>query len=556
MGSLDDLKRKLGIDEIDNESRGELFNKFIEKGGKVIEERTRRKSIPFNRDVQKAFSDKMERNRKKAAGLEKQVEMPLSEHNYRDSYFSGHGTYKKKQIKRSFGVFFRGMLQRVFTLSNEFTGKFAYDVRESFIKMLMELAEITDPLIKMDTDKRWQAIEVLNLVKPYAFELVARINNLYDKEKIDKIEKYFTMSRNIVCPLIMNDLKDLFKQLLLLYPYWETIKVVLWETEQYYYDITKVSPILAKSRINKNIDRLFAYFFPRFLSIINYNIGKKARLDYNDMRTLFDIERSEEMGEVTKELIVQKKKYYEDLKRQKEEAQKKLKDELEQKEKESVPKFLQKGLAVIDSIVAKVSEFVENNKSAENFEPEEKMLEFYVIFHEFDKQYSFILTTSQIKYNTQLHEGTRIDIRSDLENLYIKFNEILSRTNDYTKLVGEMRRIRDQKEDTPLYNQEISNINLKRTKTYNDIKARATFFFKKLSIILQQVLKDFKDERKLLKNPEDKLFFEIDEGYKRKLAGITIINAISYTFSFASAFHFYLSKGRLSESGLYFKKEL
>ena len=38
MSSLEEIKKKLSIDEMDNESRKQMFNKFVEKVKKYVKE--------------------------------------------------------------------------------------------------------------------------------------------------------------------------------------------------------------------------------------------------------------------------------------------------------------------------------------------------------------------------------------------------------------------------------------------------------------------------------------------------------------------------------------
>jgi hypothetical protein len=68
--------------------------------------------------------------------------------------------------------------------------------------------------------------------------------------------------------------------------------------------------------------------------------------------------------------------------------------------------------------------------------------------------------------------------------------------------------------------------------------------------ILSTVIKDYNGQRRLLQNPEDQLDFTKDLEYGKKLHGKKIIEAIVEAFLFSSAFHFMLTYGELSGSGL------
>jgi hypothetical protein len=45
MAGLNDNDRNLHLDELDKESRKQMFNKFVEKGGKVVDEKKEQKPV-------------------------------------------------------------------------------------------------------------------------------------------------------------------------------------------------------------------------------------------------------------------------------------------------------------------------------------------------------------------------------------------------------------------------------------------------------------------------------------------------------------------------------
>ena len=66
MSSIDDTKKKLNIDELDSDSRNKMFNKFIEKGGKIIEEKKPKTELKKGRSVlikEKDIINKRDSNR-------------------------------------------------------------------------------------------------------------------------------------------------------------------------------------------------------------------------------------------------------------------------------------------------------------------------------------------------------------------------------------------------------------------------------------------------------------------------------------------------------------
>ena len=65
------------------------------------------------------------------------------------------------------------------------------------------------------------------------------------------------------------------------------------------------------------------------------------------------------------------------------------------------------------------------------------------------------------------------------------------------------------------------------------------------------MIKDYKGEKLLLQNPDDKLNFPLSRE-KKKFQGIQIIKTIGLSFHFLSAMHYYISQVDTGQKKLYF----
>ena len=557
MGSIDDIKNKLNLDTLDKDSRKKMFDKFVEKGGQVVEEK-KSTAIKFNREKQRVYKSLEDKNKKNID--EKYQDYRKSQHN--SSAYSKEQNKESqpqrdhKKIKHYLSVFFNGFFQGIFSLSGNFSKKFCREMSENFTSFIKELFEASNDLLNANLERKWKNVDLINTVNPYAYEILIRTNSLYSDTIEINISHFFNRPKKIISSNLTNDIRVIFKKLLILHPYWETAKEVFWKAEQIYQDYTTISPMIPRSKINKMLDRLFTYFFPRLLTILNYNLGEKIDYDYQKMQNFVKLAPEEFIGSITKELEEQRKMYLEYQKKEKEEALKKMQLEIEKKEMEKIPKYIQKGLLIIDKIIEKAPEMANNDNELKKFEKNEKMLEFYSVFKEFDTEYSIIMTTSQIKYNIKLESGSRIDIKSDLENLFIRYNEIIAAFKDYINLLDNRLKFTDTSDKSKTYfQQNIDNIDKKREAGLQETRNKASNVFNKLSVILQTVIKDYNTEKRLLLNPDEKLDFQIKKEGKYKLENVNIINAIVLTFSFASAFHYYLNSGRLSGRNLFISKK-
>lgn len=540
MASLDDIKRKLNLDELDKDTRSNMFNKFVEKGGKIIEENKKTNSIKFNRDKQKQIQEKVQI---------KNEQIRKKEYLYGNKENKEAG--KTKKHKRYITVFVNGILQGVFTFASKFTPKFSLAIQNDFPDILSTLNYSVGLILNLEPEKKWEAYEILNKETSYSFEILMRIYNLYKINSISRLQSYCKKFNNIICPEVIDDIKIFYKELLILHPYWESTKDTIWKALTLYEQFTGKPTIINRSKLNKYIDSLMGYYFPNFHLIINYNLGNKVPYEYDLMYKNMQISQDEEFGIYLKQLVEEKKKYIEEQQKEREERKKLLEESVEKKEIDKLPKYVQKGLQFLDGIIEKIPSKIKNDNKAKIYQPNEKMLYFYFLFTEFDNEYSFILTTSQIKLTARSEGGKRIDIKSEFDEENIKFNEIHSFMREYSSLMEQFKKINLELANNPIaQSQKISLLNSKRMQTFNEIKSRSSVFFKKFSISLQKLINDYNQEKILLQNGDELLHFQIELGEKRKFEGINIIKAIAAAFSFSSAMHYYLTSGNLSTKGL------
>lgn len=544
MSSIDDIKKKLNIDEMDKETRSKMFNKFIEKGGKVIEEKQKRQTLNINREKQRLINEKL---KKRQEELNKKYSQTRDRFNESQSQ-----SYSSRKIKHRLFNYLNGIINGYFSFSKKFNKKFSRLVIEEFHNILSTLNYLTGTLVNLDMEKRIEAIEFLNKNAPYTFELIMRIFDLNKVSSINRIQIYFQKYNNVLCPEIISDIKVLYKDMVIIYPYWESIKESIWKGLLIVHQLTGKEPMVAKQKIYKFIDSIFSIFLPAFHWTLAYNLGVKVPFDYQSMYTFVDVKPEEELGVLTKQLLEEKKKFLEQKEKEKEERKKALEESVEKKEMEKIPKHTQKGLELIDNIIEKGLSKYKSDSELSIFEKNEKMLYFYLIFKEFDKEYSFILTTSQIKLTPRLEFGKRIDIKAEFEELTIKQSEINNFIKEYLSLIEQQKSIELNFKNAPLaMQQKVNIVKSKKMQIFNEIKGRASYFFKKLENALQRLILDYQKDKLLLQNGEDLLHFQLELGENKKFENVKIINAIAVAFSFVSGIYYYLNFDKLSQKGLY-----
>jgi hypothetical protein len=299
-------------------------------------------------------------------------------------YTFGGGSSKQKTVKpkRYFTLLLKGFFQGMFTFSRRFTSRFSQAMQDDLASSLSQMNLTLGKVMNMDPAGKWELIELLNQVNAFGYELVARFYALYRGKQF--LPGLPTISGFIIpsyAAKIINDLRALYRDLVIIYPYWSILKDVTWKSLQYYERKTSQEPMLTRSKIFKIIDSLFLYYLPRLHTLLCYNIGYKYAYVYTEMVKFAGIKPEDDLGTITRKLVDDKKVYLEQLKKEKEQVKKNLMQNVEQKDNEKIPPYVKKGLTIIDEIVAGITDkSIRNDPNADALERNEKMLLFYSIF--------------------------------------------------------------------------------------------------------------------------------------------------------------------------------
>ena len=547
MSSLEEIKKKLNIENMDEATRKEMFNKFVEGGGEVIKEKPVSQAMQFNRDKQIEFSEKFNSNK-----IELEEKYSSGKKNKSHKSAKGAKSDKKKHVKYPFSIFIRGFFKGFFTIGGNFNRKYINSMETDFAECISSLSNCAKIIALLENDEKWKMVEYLNVKFPFAYELMLRIYDLYKPDNIQEIKNYFIKEKKIQCPSIIQKVKLLYKELLIILPFWETNKNTLWDALNYYEKLSQKRLPISKQIIEKNFDQLFNYYLPLIHITMQYNLGESVPFEVDAMKKFAGVTEEEDLGIYTGQLDTEKENYMIEKEKEKEEQRKKLQETVEQKEMEKIPIYIQKGLKVIDELLEKKDSTLKNDKNASLFEPNEKMLILYVLLNEFEHHYAFLLTTSQLKLTSRLENGVRTDIRSEFDEEFMSYNSIINYQNEYIELLQDLTTTKIELQNNPIQLQiKTSAINVKRVTVLNEIKSTAASFFLSFSKTLQKLINDYKNEdKKLLQNPEEQLDFQLSRS-KNRFDKLPAIKAIAAAYTFSAALHYYMTYSNFNQRGLY-----
>ena len=302
---------------MDQETRKKCLINLLKKAAK-LSKKIHLANLCFNRTKQAEVSQKFMKEK-------------LLKAKYSTDKTTNADTVGQEKIRYPFSLFIKGLFNRTFTLSGYFNKKLVLSFDQDFIDVLSGLNFTTAQIINLEPEDKWKMVDFINGHFSLSYELILRVYDLYKLNSIQAIQKYMKTLPHIQCTSILRNIHLLYKDLVVLYPYWETTKEVLWRALGYYEKLTGKQYLLGRSKINRYLDRLFHHYLNHFHMILCYNLGDTIPFDHESMFDFAQIKENEVMGVYTKELEEEKKEYIEALKREKEELTSKIQENIEKR---------------------------------------------------------------------------------------------------------------------------------------------------------------------------------------------------------------------------------
>ena|GEM_PF-239098 len=545
MSNIDRTKENIGVNKLDDEARKKLFNDFVSAGGKV-EQEPKRSSLIIDREKQAQYKNQLESFQKSKSHTSKsrhKLEARQREDNI--------GFFLK--IKTGYHLFFSGVtgFSAVF-FKNSFFKKLLNEYRMAFEdlqKMYLYIFELNKTVGDSVTLR-------LDSEKPILFELIEMTSNLYEKEHFKGFPNKLHNT-----PETLSSYRDKFlylmKRVCVLKPYENAIfNSYLKALEYYVYyanDKSKFSEY--RHRIKSSLFLIFDRLYPQLYWLTVRYTGYDPKYDFSQIYQLLSIPDNEKPGirvvnKADLSALEDRKSDKSDDADNVDDADAddadKGKDKIE-KEIEDLSDGIKLGLKLMGKINTAnlIAEF-DRDKLFVEMDENDKTFKAFVLFAEFEKEYSFILSSNKVKYNVYFTSSGKIDYGKQLQDIYnlmqkpwVLFKDFRTEQQSYELL----------SQDKPAGNQQyMIHINklkeIEKSRDFIGRNARGLIlgFLEKLYEILQQLRNDLDDESKLISNPQETLVFDTRIEGVRKLAGVKVFEAINLITAYVEAFLYRLSR--------------
>jgi len=552
---LDDTRRRLDIDDLDPTKRKNLFNKFVDKGGKVVSE-----SDEIFSKKSPAIKTKTPEKISTSPPI-KERKIDRKSETIKNTNFS----ISTKKSKLGFAASFHLWLSAYSNGAINFTGR---NVNSGFIKFIKLF--VIPALIEIDTS----IFNMLNPISNYTdetiskrkaiiatfkeaddLELLERVKYIYDENIYEKITRAYRDNSFVPeCRYYINDIKAMVKPLFIINIYRDRLKLLLNDALNTYGEINNISKsitTLTQTRLFRNIDLIYDKFYPRLLFLLMY-ISKEDLSSNERISSFLEISENDILGFYTAEkersIVLKNEK----MKRQEEEVEE-VEEETEEDKKKK--KIVAVGIKLIDKLVddyQKNNDKILDDESLKDLNHDDKIYQMGLLLNILDNEYTDLFSSNKVKYSILYADNVRIDYHGKFSDIILNVTDMNIKLKEYSNIVGEIKKIESDKDmrieqRAPILNDK----RLQMRYLSRNIRNICSNIVKPLKNNLDALLLSKEERERIISNPHDIIKATNDLiGTKKRTEGYTVIQALTEVYYFVSGFNYLITEGKLSGIGL------
>lgn len=553
----DEMRKKLKLDAMGENQQKEMFQKFVQAGGQVVDLQERKKkaaSLKKVGEIQSRAEGPLPDQKSRGPVKEKKrLNIDLSPEAKKDNPINQW----IERFSSKLGCVLQGQIQWNGDLKIKFIDLILNDYQNALLNSRMVLASLLyqDRMVASEIKKRF----LMDTVFPYYFELIFRFDNLLEEElftDLNALRQGRLGEREIHVMM-----KRLFKPLFILQPYYYSLKTGLEKAVGIERELRKMDLVLASSNTKKLVaqaDFIFGRFYSRIFHLVDYfykcdTLGKP--ISFTDYLGVSDEDGVGFLTITWKEELLSSIRKESDASAQSSPVSGFSKQDMpaesgqEGASEDSGPDPVKRGIQMISRHIDfnKILEFYCEKKDPRSlFSIKDKVFLSYTLVDFFDKELAFVCNSAKVGYNAVFMDGKRIDMKRELSDLYYRITPIFERVNEYLKIIREVRKLENDvyvsiQERTARSNQ----YSLQRSQVSKAMRKEAREFFENFSKDLSPILTEASGEKKILQNPEALVEFDQKLNGDRLEQGKKVIDAIRDAYDFTSAAAFLLMDGDL-----------
>ena len=577
MGDIDKTRDRLKLDDIEEDDRRDLFNKFVDAGGEVVYDSRKKinstttninsntnshikKNNSINTNSQSRFEHSDIKPKKELHPTNKQTNYEAIEKIKTNEVFK-HAN-KSKPLFFNFKLWLSAFSSGVITFfGGKVNPKFLNFIDKNVISSLLEMDTLMfnalNPMGINDADSKNKREKIISrfATELEDVELLERIKDQYD-EKVYKnlLRPYKELDSPVVAVNYVNELKGMFRPLYVLHLYSSKIKLVGEKAMSSYAIVDNMSRGIVNSRISafkRAVELIYSKYYPKLLILLQYASKEKLETleEFNRFLEITDVDI---LGYYTKLKLANQKLHESKIEAAKENIGKK-------DEEEKLNKIESIGVKLIEKCVSFKKE--DNNIEYETdpfytIEENDKIYRIKVLIDFLDREYSILFVSNKVKYNLVYDNLVRTDYKSDFNNIFLSLSDINSRFNEYSEICKNILKV--EEDEAMRFEQRVSMLserNGQRAYISKNLKSTVMSIINSFKKKLDKLLLDKEEREKIIANPNDILTLFADIGnHKKRVQGYNVLKALTEAYYFISGFNYLITEGELSGAGILIDK--
>ena len=577
MGDIDKTRDRLKLDDIEEDDRRDLFNKFVDAGGEVVYDSRKKinstttninantnshikKNNSINTNSQSRFEPSDIKPKKESHPTNKQTNYEAIEKIKTNEVFKPAN--KSKPLFFNFKLWLSAFSSGVITFfGGKVNPKFLNFIDKNVISSLLEMDTLMfnalNPMGINDADSKNKREKIISrfATELEDVELLERIKDQYD-EKVYKnlLRPYKELDSPVVAVNYVNELKGMFRPLYVLHLYSSKIKLVGEKAMSSYAIVDNMSRGIVNSRISafkRAVELIYSKYYPKLLILLQYASKEKLETleEFNKFLEITDVDI---LGYYTKLKLANQKLHESKIEAAKENIGKK-------DEEEKLNKIESIGVKLIEKCVSFKKE--DNNIEYETdpfytIEENDKIYRIKVLIDFLDREYSILFVSNKVKYNLVYDNLVRTDYKSDFNNIFLSLSDINSRFNEYSEICKNILKV--EEDEAMRFEQRVSMLserNGQRAYISKNLKSTVMSIINSFKKKLDKLLLDKEEREKISANPNDILTLFADIGnHKKRVQGYNVLKALTEAYYFISGFNYLITEGELSGAGILIDK--
>lgn len=577
MGDIDKTRDRLKLDDIEEDDRRDLFNKFVDAGGEVVYDSRKKinstttninantnshikKNNSINTNSQSRFEHSDIKPKKELHPTNKQTNYESIEKIKTNEVFKPAN--KSKPLFFNFKLWLSAFSSGVITFfGGKVNPKFLNFIDKNVISSLLEMDTLMfnalNPMGINDADSKNKREKIISrfATELEDVELLERIKDQYD-EKVYKnlLRPYKELDSPVVAVNYVNELKGMFRPLYVLHLYSSKIKLVGEKAMSSYAIVDNMSRGIVNSRISafkRAVELIYSKYYPKLLILLQYASKEKLETleEFNRFLEITDVDI---LGYYTKLKLANQKIHESKIEAAKENIGKK-------DEEEKLNKIESIGVKLIEKCVSFKKE--DNNIEYETdpfytIEENDKIYRIKVLIDFLDREYSILFVSNKVKYNLVYDNLVRTDYKSDFNNIFLSLSDINSRFNEYSEICKNILKV--EEDEAMRFEQRVSMLserNGQRAYISKKLKSTVMSIINSFKKKLDKLLLDKEEREKIIANPNDILTLFADIGnHKKRVQGYNVLKALTEAYYFISGFNYLITEGELSGAGILIDK--